>query len=249
MISRRHVLLASLGGWFALIATGCRILNEPIDRVSAELKDGSQFCSEVRVPKAWEGIPDPFEMSGIYSGTRDRSGILFSLQIPSAADREATKEKYWIDLDHRGQIRPATDDEWKAAPPLEQVSGSNAKLTFDGNEPSGVVRKDRRSLFFNGNKFTKKGDIWYAPGLTHGDKYLVLMSYDGYSAGPKSAIEGDYYIEVFNVKTGKRLAMIEGQSRYDAPYIPFRGLYWLSDRDLVFLYGMEARNLIVCRFD
>jgi hypothetical protein len=248
--SRTYPRLLACPIAFALI--GCdqiRVQYHPEDTVTAKIREGSKFCSEVRIPRAWSAIPNPLGASGIYGHAANDSGFLFSLQNPTQGMRQATVEKYWIDLVHRGQIRSATEEEWNAAPEILGLVGSYAQLKWDGPAPKGLIKKDGRRVSFNGVQFAKAGDIWGGPILSPGDKYIELSSFDGFWADGKAANDGHYFIDIHEVQDGRRIAAIRGEWRHYDPMGAIGGFDWISRRDLVFLYGAEARNLIVCRLD
>lgn len=232
----------------ALTLLSCDRSNSQDDIVTAAIREGTQFCSTVRIPDKWSANPDPAGAKGLYSKTPADSAFLFSLQNPNLGRRQATVEKYWVDLERRGQIHAATDKDWDSATEIPPLVGSYSELQWDAPEPQGLVTRDPRSVSFRGVKFVKSESIWAGAGLAPGDKYVLLQSFDGFWADGKAANSGSYSIEVYDTPGGRRVALIQGRWQGWSPMGVFGGVTWISGRDLVFLYGSEARNLIVCRF-
>jgi hypothetical protein len=222
--------------------------------VTASVAEGTRYCTVVPIPKDWSVAPEyPVALDGLYRAAAG-GGVLFSLQNPYTAKHLAISEKYWIDLEHRGKIRIATDAEWDAAPEIPDPLVGTPSLIKIPKRSVGLVTEDNDVLSFNGYQLPKSGDIAMGTFWSPGDRYLVTSSIDGWcERGPaesigKAAYDGPFFIDIYRLWTGRRLATIKGRWCDWTPSATLGELRWISEWDLVFPFGRKKRDIIVCRF-
>jgi hypothetical protein len=220
-----------------------------VTAITASVKEGSQYCSIVHIPQPWDL---PFDYAGgtaVYRLPAQGDAFLFSLQNPFVGRSTPIAQKYRIDLVHRGVIRSAIDSEWEAGKDIQYVPTSTEPLKLDGPEPLGLpIVKDNRTLTVNGHLLPKSGDIWMGfPRIR--TPYIVLTSFNGWWAEGKAANDGPFFIDVYQPAAGKRLGLIRGHWCLFTPDGALNRLRWISNRDLVFPFGFETRDIVVCRFE
>jgi hypothetical protein len=120
---------------------------------------------------------------------------------------------------------------------------------LEGPEPPEYVEKDSRTLTINGHLLAKSGDIWRSRFLAPEDKYVALSSFNGWWAAGRAARDAPFFIDVYETTRGKRIALIRGSWCDFTPDGVLNELRWISDQDLVFPYGFEKRDIVVCHLD
>lgn len=223
--------------------------------ITASVAEGARYCTVVSIPKDWSTAPEyPVALNGLYRASAG-GGFLFSLRNPYAAKALAISEKYWIDAEHRGNIRVASDAEWDAAPEIPHPLVGTPSLIKLPKQAVGLITEDNDVLSFNGHQFPKSGDIALGTTWSSGDQYLMMSSINGWcERGPagfigKAAYDGPFFIDIYRLRTGTRLAKIKGKWCDWAPSGTLGEARWVSERDFVFPFGRKKRNIVVCRFD
>jgi hypothetical protein len=177
--------------------------------------------------------------------------FFFSLRNPLTGQAIPLQQKYRIGLTDLGAIRPATDSEWESGKELELRRARAVKL--QGAEPqTHPVERDDRTLVLNGHVLPKSGDIWMQFmefRFSLNDTYVALSSFNGWYDAGRASHDGPFFIDVYETAQGKRVALIRGSWCDFTPDGLLADLAWISERDLVFPYGWEKRDMIVCHFD
>lgn len=238
-------------GTNVLVACQCALSGE---RVTASVAEGDRYCTVVPIPKDWSVSPEfPVALDGLYRASAG-GGVLFSLQNPDTAEHLALAEKYWIDLEHRGKIRIATEAEWEAAPEIPFPLVGTPALIKIPNRPEGLITGDHEVLSFNGYQLSKSGDIAMGGFWPPGDRYVLISSINGWCERNekgfigKAVYDGPFFIDIYSLWTGRKLAKIKGRWCNWTPDAALGNARWVSDRDLVFPFGQKKRDIIVCRF-
>jgi hypothetical protein len=240
---------AGLAAFLSLAGCACWPLRPAS---TARVKEGDQYCTVVHIPRPWSIVPmDAVVAHGLYRNVSPSDGFLFSIDDPSSTtpSEHPDRERYWIGLTHRGQIRPATADEWEHSQAIGVWNRSGA-LKLQGPElPNHPVETDPRILMLNGRALPKSGDIWVGFAESPQTSYVSLSSFNGWWDAGRAAHDGPFFIDVYGTTSGKRIALIRGSWCDYTPDGVLNELRWISDRDLVFPYGSEKRDIVVCHFD
>ena len=94
----------------------------------------------------------------------------------------------------------------------------------------------------------KSGDIWYGGPLpAPKDAYVLLRRFNGWWETGRAAYGDSFFLDVYNTMTGKRVALIEGTWFNYTPDGVLRDALWIPERDLVFPFGADKRDIVVCR--
>jgi hypothetical protein len=104
----------------------------------------------------------------------------------------------------------------------------------------------------NGHVLPKSGDIWmqfWEFGFSLNESYVSLLSFNGWYDAGRASHDGPFFIDVYETAQGRRLALIRGSWCDFTPDGVLTNLRWISGRDLVFPYGWEKREMIVCLFE
>jgi len=241
--------MAGLVAFLSLAGCGCWPLRPAS---TARVKEGNQYCTVVHTPRPWSILPlDAFVAHGLYRNVSSGDGFLFTIDDPSVTTpgEHPDPERYWISSTHRGQIRTATNAEWVGSDEIGHLIGSAQLAKLEGPEPPEYVEQDSRTLTINGHLLAKSGDIWRSRFLAPGNRYIALSSFNGWWDAGRAARDGPFFIDVYEAAHGKRLALIRGSWCDFTPDGVLNELRWISDRDLVFPYGSEKRDIVVCHFD
>ncbi len=227
-------------------------------RVDVSVSEGGKYCREIS-PTAFHGVSDnDFHRAGGAFQFRmsDRDGLLVSLAAEGMMRELITvTDKLRIDISF-GTTAPVSEVEWKKARLLQPIpeQGETTEQLLSGQDPTAVgadkVTRDERSFVYNGRKFAKSGDLWHfvRPALLSAEKgNVALQSWNGWEAGGKTSGEGKVFVDVYQLATGRRIAVIEG---YRCGYTPDVVLqaYWVTDRDLV-LPSTLRPSFILCHLD
>ena len=240
---------AGLAAFLSLAGCGCWPLRTTI---TARVKEGDQYCTIVHIPRPWSIPPEHIvSVDGLYRNVSSGDGFLFSLNNRSFTTPKEIpdREKYWISLAHRGEIRAATEADWAGGKAIGPLVGSVQLPKLEGPEPPEYEQQDSRTLTVNGHLLPKSGDIWRGRSMAPGDRYVVLSSFNGWWDAGRAARNGPFFIDVYETTHGKRVALIRGSWCDFTPDGVLNELGWISDRDLVFPYGAEKRDIVVCHFD
>jgi hypothetical protein len=235
--------------WLSLVvvaACQCRFTE-----IRAKIESGSEFCAAVIVPKDWT-VPGggSARISGVFYEAQKHDEVLFSLENPRDPHRGPLPEKYAIDLKNRGRLRVVTAEEWSKGKEIEPPSRSTLKVTLEGTEPQEHPRtSDSRVLKVGSRSFAKSGDLWLGnPFIAPGDQFIALRSFNGWWEGGRATYSGTFFVDIYDINSGKRLAKIRGTWCNWTPDGVLDQLRWVSGHDLMFPYGAEMRDLIVCHF-
>jgi hypothetical protein len=160
------------------------------------------------------------------------------------------REKYQVDLNRSGAIRPLDSATWEAAPVLEPEKHlsdpERARFSANGME-------------YANHLFPKSGASWdlYAKALASpGRSRVAVFSFDGRvertydpTFGPQH-FDGSYWTEIYDVPSWKRLIQIRGDF-HGFDLTQFQGKSeWLGGR--FFLQPLDVngmRSLLICDVD
>jgi hypothetical protein len=140
---------------------------------------------------------------------------------PSSVIRESP-ERYAITLGKPVRIRHATAAEWNNADPLLAFASPAAP---DHNHFDRSDESNRRAYIYVGRSFAKSGPLWALgnENLLSGDgRYLTVHSWDGNGGGCGDWVclpipsnnTGRYWIDLYEVATGRRLLAVTGKTHY-----------------------------------
>ncbi len=151
-----------------------------------------------------------------------------------------------------GRVRKATEDEWNHADPYLNFRVTANRLGYNF--------KPDQKLIYQGKEFAKTGAKWpFAFGISHVSQdgsFLAVNSWDGIQAsnGDDSPIlgreylDGQYFVDVYNVASGRRILAIDGHFHGVGPDEMFRNSAWISKRYFVLPldWTNKLRNFVIC---
>jgi hypothetical protein len=193
-LSTEQMLLAI--GAFALTATGCK--SNPA-LFQASIIEGAEFAHSVN-------LPDPFyyEKDGRKKliprlGEKQVFKISASNELLIKARSIATdeySENAFVILKHDGYgTRPATSAEWSSAVPSDELlNPRRPKIVASGFD-------------FKGRIYPVRGDWTDRRGLEASEDEALVMVIA--AVRPDAAKNGGYLIDIFDGKTGRRLAGLD----------------------------------------
>lgn len=211
-------------------------------------------CTELRFPEPWDP-PDAFKYGGEYW---QETGYLYLKRSSTGEVLVAkgeglamlSKQIYATSPRAQWALRRVTKEEWDAGQFLG--SGENKDvLIAEAHEgydfASRTVRLNRKTLQYSGDAFA---DSIRSPS----GKLLAVASYSGsvpaalFHELPRWA-SGDYYFDVFQLETGRRLASIKGSYSNVHPAQYLYGFFWAGDRFFVRTVENNREHPVICEIE
>lgn len=168
-----------------------------------------------------------------------------------------TSEKYLLDFAFPGTpAQLVSDAVWNAAVPLTVARYQAYRLLFhllDHWEQSSEV-------VLNGKRFAKSGQYWQfwddSFRLSPGRTALAILSFTGTRPANDGNLldmfiarrfHGHAFIDIYNVKSGKKMLLLEGPYLADPEEILLT-TDWITDRYFVVPLGVHNERCLICDF-
>jgi hypothetical protein len=244
---------------FSLFQSGCCIVDSP--KIDMAVREGGKYCSVVQIPGAWQ-LPSPCGSNcsahladfAFRWPLESKDTVLIGLKLneyggPNGASY--TTNGFRLSLSSPSTAVPATDQEWQQAKSAKLFKEALDYKYLQGPRPNLDVRHpdpDRSVWVYEGKKLQKSGNYWFRTVLAPNHGYVALQSFN--SDGFISRFgEGNLYIDIYEVTTGKRISLLQGhRCGYEPDYV-FATTGWLTNQDFVIPFDFEKRELIFCHFD
>jgi hypothetical protein len=133
------------------------------------------------------------------------------------------RQKYAVDLSHRGGVHRISDTAWESASPLRRGDGG---ITPPESE-RGVRFKGGPLLERSGPKWAGEGHTPIDATIDLGGRWVAVYSWDGFNIlytfmdpaawGRRSNVEGRYWIDIYDAVSGERLIKMEGAFKGISP--------------------------------
>jgi hypothetical protein len=160
--------------------------------------------------------------------------------------------KYRILLGAAPSVVAASDEEWKDGTEiLRSFVGDHVKALIDGPSPTSggrLVKSDPRPYHPNGRLLAKSGDIWLGIKVAPDNRYAALLSFDGWWDGARAPRDGHFYIDVYNLETSRRVALLNGYWTNWNFDDKLAQLQWVTNRDLLLPFGDLGEYIVACQF-
>jgi hypothetical protein len=236
------------------------------ERITVKLKIGEDgvSCYELNAPRRWAVPPvDTSETSkkdvpymvreyGNQLGSssyvlRESSRLLLGVVATVEPDR-AKKTLYSPDIyaivpqKKKAILEPVDQREWDAARPLPQFHehALGALERHYTNQP----------LLYDGRTFAPVGSRFETTFISEDKAHLALVSWNGSDyAGDVLAprrIRGHFFIDLFHVPGGRRLARIEGTFHNLSPESFAGKSFWIDGPRFVLPLSSNMRRLFLC---
>jgi len=222
-------------------------------RITVDLKpEEGVTCTELMTPKPWT-VPRDSLQPGIeqnrflYSGAhfefRGGSRLLISVGAGSghSPDRYAI-----IQQNSKYTMVPVTDSEWEVGRVLPQ-----SKAGADGKAENG------KPLPYASRTFAPSGRYWWlspsnSTRLSVDKAHLALVSWDGTVNIPEpfgifqsTRMKGHYFVDLYHVPTGRRLALIRGTFRGIPPDFATMS-FWIEGPRFIMPASEDMRRFVLC---
>lgn len=236
------------------------------ERITVELQPGEGVtCGEVTTPRPWTVPPhnpaylypglegNTFQWSGAHVEIRQSSQLQISVFAPpglyqgKSTTRLDSTDRYAI-IRQNGKFTmiPVTEVEWQIGLVLPQ-----SKAGVDGKAENG------KPLPYSGRTFAPSGRYWWGSPfnstLLSADKaHLALISWDGtvnlpepVGAFQSTRMKGRYFLDLYHVPTGRRLALIRGSFRNVAPGFATDS-FWIEGPRFILPVSSDMRRYVLC---
>lgn len=166
-----------------------------------------------------------------------------------------SKEKYALNIHNSEPVRPIKPEDWARAGPL--VRG-NVRAAGDAE----IGDDDKHDLSYAGKRCAKSGEHLSLATASASDRLIAVFSYDGQQhpeqASPgvpgvpgrtKHPMQGELYVDIYNVATGKKLIAMKGPFQNGTGNNWFLTAFFLEDRYFFFNSGQvlsEIRQFMIC---
>lgn len=221
---------------------------------SATVVAGSERCRDLHFPGGWQRTSamrkaqmDHFLYGWDYEFRK--TVAVTQEYLVAAVDgfaKDYSGNKFWVNL-RSGQVRSATDSEWKEGMVVPRGRLVKGPL-FEPKTEEGVL--------FVGKLFRKSGPQWPLPGeqvrISTDEKWIAVQSWEGrdYHNGDIIAPRGGYgkfFIDLYDVASGRRFAAIEGTERGSLTADePLGFTFWLESRYFIVQLGSHLERMLVC---
>jgi len=160
--------------------------------------------------------------------------------------RDYSPNKLWVSL-QSGKVRSATQTEWESG----QLVPQSSYIKGRSYEP-----KTEEGVLLEGKLFRKSGPQWPILGeharISPDEKWLAVQSWQGQDYGNGDIIApwgkpGRFFIDLYEVSSGQRVAVIEGIHRDDLRAdVPLTVTFWLESRYFLVQLGSHLERMLVC---
>jgi hypothetical protein len=242
------------------------------EQVTADVTDGKSACSEIRFATCWKDkdgqcaeLNRIILYPGLESDTYDFRGVVgqasqilvglhYLPDVLAVSDphRVESPDRYLVTLGPRAVVRKASDQEWSKGAPLARFAEPadpehKVLLTFDDNLPFPL----------SGKSFAKSGPRWPRDGANAGrlsanGEYLAVQSWDGtemdcpFIQPCRSSGGGHYWEDVYDVKSGRRLAAVTGRFWAMPHDTLFNITQWVGNRYFVQPLQRNLQAVLIC---
>jgi len=254
-ISQRTILLVAV----------CALLPAS-ERITVELRPSEGVaCGELSTPRPWT-VPshnpaylypglegNSFEWGGAEFEFRQNTKLLISVFSPPGLNqgkpttRLESPDRYAI-IHQNGKftMSPVTEAEWQIGRVLPQ-SKAGADIKAENGKP----------LPYAGRTFAPSGRYWWlsplnSTRLSVDNAYLALISWDGTVNLPEpvgvfqsTRMKGRYFVDLYHVPTGRRLALIRGSFRNVAPGFATDS-FWIEGPRFILPVSSDMRRFVLC---
>lgn len=223
-----------------MLLVGCSVFET---KISYSLEGAREICAVTEFD--WQYPDGQVDYGSLVF--REETGDSSTAVLVSREDRLLmSNNKYRWDLSS-GKIESISEERWKAGQPIEIERPDFA--------PSESLRAGQPANYA-GKSFQPSGHYW--PGAFDGrvipspdGEFLILQTQEEergrggpiYGEDPSS---GHVYIEVFAVKSGKKLATIRGVLHNTSASVFFGTTSWLKKRFVLGSLATGFRRLVVC---
>ncbi len=222
---------------------------------------GSQACSIIPLPRMWEkpsalnplvwpdfGDPGFLQIRRL----RNRNSVLLMGLSTNSGSGSSTAQpesptRFFVDLSTRQpKVTDAPPGIWEMAEPLARFDEVN----------QGPVRSEGKAVVFKGMRFPLTGEhILVSTDISvkesPGTRFVAIASYNGiegapgpFNFGPR--IEGTYFIDIYDVKTGTKKIALSVLFRDISPgRLQFHS-YWYDNRYYVVPLAPMTQPVIFC---
>jgi hypothetical protein len=248
------------------------------ERATADVTVGKSACIEVHFPTCWldkDGECIQLRGTTLYASRTPRPhdtydfrqplgrssqilvGLHYFLGLAGGAvpHREESPVRYLVTLGQPGSVRKASEEEWNDGVPL-------AGFAEPADAENRVLReyKDDQPFPYLGKSFAKSGPRWPrisndADRISANGEYLAINSWDGKEAGcafmqPCGAFGGGHYWEdLYEIKTGRRLAAVTGRFWITDHSTFFNITQWVGNRYFIRPLQQNLQTVMICEMD
>jgi hypothetical protein len=252
---RNHVVVLLVSLSSAPVALG--------QTASAKVVAGSEHCREIHFPGGWKptkGMQKAqqnhfarFDFGSFYE-FRKTTGVTQEYLVAAvdggmAPPRDYSPNKFWVNF-RSGNVRHATQAEWDSGIVVPQRRHTKGVI-LPPQTDDGVLFRDRL--------FQKSGPQWPLitfewARLSPDQKWVAVQSWEGkdYANGlgiifPPRGGHGKFFIDLYEVSSGRKLAAIAGAERDTLEADEPLGLtFWIASRYFIVPLGSHIERMLVC---
>jgi hypothetical protein len=223
------------------------------------IEEGARYCKILTLPRPLSDADPSKSYLGIQYEFRRQPNApqqYFFTPLAGFGDR-GPFNVYRLVISNPKQIKVATKEEWENGKPvgLIPMGGEMVEDVIEGTPPPSdgrLVTTDERIFRYAGRKLEKSGDLWEAGRsvlFSSGKSHAALQSWNGWSAG-KTSGDGPFFVDIYQLGTGKRIALIRGERCGITPEFVLEYTLWLTDTDFVMPFPFDRKpEILVCHFD
>lgn len=234
------------------------------ERITVELQAGEGVvCGELNTPRPWTVPPhnSAYMYPGVHEGSfgwlgadfeirRSKELLITVFSGPGLDHGRPTTplysaDKYAVVLKGGKLSRAsATDEEWQGA----------KVLAHSKKNPGGAkTPRDGQPLDFLSRSFIPSGRHWWNPinytFLSPDSSAIALLSWDGTVHIPEpygsDRYNGRYFIDLYQVPNGRRLALIRGRFQNVSPAFAALG-FWIEGPTYILPTSKDMSRLVIC---
>ena len=234
------------------------------ERITVELKAGEGVvCGELNTPRPWT-VP-PHNPSYTYPGIKEGSfswwGADFELRqgkrllISVFTDAGLYQGKPTGRLDSLDRYAVVSENGKLALAPAAEEDWQAARVLSHSKQKPGQAKtpRDGQPLDFLNHLFITSGRHWWNPitftYLSPDSSAIALLSWDGTVHLPETygshRYNGRYFIDLYRVPTGRRLALIQGRFQDVSPEFATLG-FWIEGPTYILPTSKDMRRIVLC---